>query len=65
MYPLNISAFVDDNNHQTVNNVLSILFNTQSQVLRHDDKIRTFRNVLLASLMQYNKDFKGIEERQT
>ena len=65
MYPLNISAFVDDNNHQTVNNVLSILFNTQSQVLRHDDKIRIFRNVLLASLMQYNKDFKGIEERQT
>ena len=51
MHPPKISSFFDDNNHQIVNNFLSILFNTQLHALRRDDKICTFRNVMLDSLL--------------
>ena len=54
IYCLNISEFVDENNHQIVKNFASVLFNTQVKSLKHDGNLSTFINVMLASLLQHN-----------
>ena len=60
IYPPKISALFDENNRQIVTNFASVIFNTQVKVLRNDDNLFTFINVILASLLQHKKSFKGV-----
>ena len=59
-YPPKISALFDENNRQIVTNFASVIFNTQVKVLRNDDNLFTFINVILASLLQHKESFKGV-----
>ena len=60
IYPLNISAFVDDNNKQLATNFASVLFNTQVKALTHGVHLCTFRYSILALLLWHSKDLKII-----
>ena len=61
IHPPNISAFVDDKNHQIVKNFASILLDTKLKALRHDCHLYTFRNIMLASLLKQNEYTKCVE----
>ena len=60
IYPLNISAFVDENSRQIVKEFVIVLFNTQVKALKHDGNICTFITGMLASLLQHKKSLKII-----
>ena len=60
IYPLNISAYVDENNLQIVTNFESVLFNNQVKELKNDGHFCTFRNFMLTSLLQNNEYIKGL-----
>ena len=54
IYPPSISEFVDENNRKIVTNFSSVIFNTQLKALRHDGHICTFKNIMLALILQNN-----------
>ena len=56
LYPPTISAFVDEKICQIMNNLASILFNTQVKSLNHDVPLCTFITGMLAMLLQENKN---------
>ena len=58
IYPPKISYFVDNNNRQIVTNFTSVLFNTQAKALMDDGHLCTFRNVILASILNHNGALK-------
>ena len=60
IYPTIILALFDDKNRQIVTTFSSVLFNTQVKSNRHGGHLSTFINVILDSLMQYNKYIKGV-----
>ena len=60
IYPPNISALVDENTPQKVENVESVLFNTKVKELKHNGHICIFMNVMLASLLNHNKSIKVV-----
>ena len=60
VYPHNILAFVDENNHQIVKKFESALFNTQVKALKHNGHIFTFIKVMLDLMLRYNKALKGL-----
>ena len=60
IYPLNILSFVDENNPQIVKNFTSELFNTQVKALKYYGHIFTYRNFMLALLLQHAKALKGL-----
>ena len=64
IYPPNISSFVDEKNLQIVKKFSSILLNTQLKALKHDGYLSTFRNDILALLLQYNEAIKGLSEEE-
>ena len=60
IYPPIIYAFVDKSNRQIVKNLASVLFNTQVKSLKNNVHICTLRNVMIASLLQYNYFLKVV-----
>ena len=60
IYPRTISDSFDENNHKIVTKFENVLFNTEVNALKHDYHIFTYRNVMLAFILQHNRALYGI-----